>query len=186
MRADLMALSKFELMQVKAPIALDTKQINSGRLTTKRADVMEMSVLRSLAACGALIAFSACASAQGTDGGKAEYRSNCAACHGIDGKGNGPVSKELKTRPTDLTILARKNDGAFPLNAVSKVIDGREPVGSHGTREMPIWGYRLVPPEHYILKDADDYLYLPPASPEAVVRGRILSIIDYLNRIQEK
>jgi len=74
----------------------------------------------------------------------------------------------------------------FPLDSVSKVIDGRESIASHGTREMPIWGYRLVPPEHYILKDADDYLYLPPASPEAIVHGRILNIIDYLNRIQEK
>ena len=147
---------------------------------------MEMSVLRSLVICSVFIAFSAFASAQGIDAGKAEYQSDCAACHGIDGKGNGPVSKELKTRPTDLTVLAKKNNGVFPLNAVNKIIDGREPIGSHGTREMPIWGYRLVPPEHYILKDADDYLYLPPASPEAVVQGRILSIIDYLNRIQEK
>lgn len=147
---------------------------------------MEMSVLRSLAICSVLIAFGALASAQGIDAGKAEYRSNCAACHGIDGKGNGPVSKELKTRPTDLTVLSKKNNGVFPLNAVSKVIDGRESIGSHGTREMPIWGYRLVPPEHYVLKDADDYLYLPPASSEAIVQGRILGIIDYLNRIQEK
>jgi len=147
---------------------------------------MEMAVLRSLAIGSLLIALGTFASAQGIDAGKAEYRSNCAACHGIDGKGNGPVSKELKTRPTDLTVLAKKNNGVFPLDSVSKVIDGRESIGSHGTREMPIWGYRLVPPEHYILKDADDYLYLPPASPEAIVHGRILNIIDYLNRIQEK
>jgi len=152
----------------------------------KRTGVMEMTALRSLAIGSLFFVISAIASAQGADVGQAEYRSNCAACHGIDGKGNGPVSKELKTRPTDLTILAKKNNGVFPLDAVSKVIDGRESIGSHGTREMPIWGYRLVPPEHYILKEADNYLYLPPASPEAVVRGRILSIIDYLNRIQEK
>lgn len=147
---------------------------------------MEMTALGSLATGSLFFVFSAFASAQGVDVGQAVYRSDCAACHGIDGKGNGPVSKELKTRPTDLTVLAKKNNGVFPLDAVSKAIDGRESIGSHGTREMPIWGYRLVPPEHYILKEADNYLYLPPASPEAVVRGRILSIIDYLNRIQQK
>jgi mono/diheme cytochrome c family protein len=147
---------------------------------------METPAFRSLAIAGLIIAFSACASAQGIDVGKAEYQTNCAACHGIDAKGNGPVSKELKTRPTDLTVLAKKNNGVFPLNALNEVIDGRTSIRSHGTREMPIWGYRLVPPGHYILKNADDYLYLAPASPEAAVRSRILSIIDYLNRIQEK
>ena len=147
---------------------------------------MKRPASRWLIIAGAIVAYSACASAQDVDIGKTEYLSACAPCHGVDAKGSGPVSKELKTHPTDLTALAKKNNGVFPLNAVNKIIDGREPIGSHGTREMPIWGYRLVPPEHYILKDADDYLYLPPASPEAVVQGRILSIIDYLNRIQEK
>jgi len=147
---------------------------------------MGTAALRSITIASQIIAFSTCASAQGVDVGKVEYQTNCAACHGIDGKGGGPVGKELKTRPADLTVLAKKNNGVFPLNAVNEAIDGREVIRSHGTREMPIWGYRLVPPEHYILKNADDYLYFPATSPEAVVRGRILSIIDYLNRIQEK
>ena len=43
------------------------------------------------------------------DPGKAEYHSSCASCHGIDGKGNGPVSADLKVPPSDLTVLARKN-----------------------------------------------------------------------------
>jgi hypothetical protein len=133
-----------------------------------------------------IVGFCACASAQDTDVGRTEYLSNCASCHGIDAKGDGPVSKELKTHPTDLTVLAKKNKGVFPLNSVSRIIDGRDPIGSHGTREMPVWGYRFVPPKHYDLKLADDFVYSPPASPEAVVQGRILAVIDYLNRIQEK
>jgi mono/diheme cytochrome c family protein len=35
----------------------------------------------------ALFAFSASASAQNIDFGKAEYQSGCASCHGIDAKG---------------------------------------------------------------------------------------------------
>jgi mono/diheme cytochrome c family protein len=133
-----------------------------------------------------IIAFSANASAQNIDVGKAEYQSGCASCHGIDAKGNGPVSKELKTRATDLTVLAKRNNGVFPVNTVYQIIDGRDSIPSHGTRDMPIWGWRFVPSEHFSLKGADDYIYLPPASPEPVVHSRIMAVIDYLNRIQEK
>ena len=77
--------------------------------------------------------FSARALAQDIDIGKIEYQSNCASCHGMDAKGDGPVSKELKTRPTDLTLLAKKNKGVFPVNAVYRIIDGRDQIASHGT-----------------------------------------------------
>jgi len=33
---------------------------------------------------------------------------------------------------------------------------------------------------------ADDYIFSPAISPEAIVHGRIMAVIDYLNRIQEK
>jgi mono/diheme cytochrome c family protein len=133
-----------------------------------------------------IIAFSADASAQMIDVGQAEYQSGCASCHGVDAKGNGPVSKELKIRPADLTVLAKKNNGVFPVNAVYEIIDGRASIPSHGTREMPIWGWRFVPSEHFNLKRTDDYIYSSPESPEPVVHSRILAVIDYLNRVQEK
>jgi len=116
-----------------------------------------------------IIGFSASASAQDIDVGKTEYQSSCGACHGIDAKGNGPVSKELKTRPTDLTVLAKNNNGVFPFNTVYEMIDGRNStISSHGTREMPIWGYRFTPPQAFRFK------------------SRILAVIDYLNHVQEK
>lgn len=133
-----------------------------------------------------IIGLGANASAQNIDVGKAEYQSACASCHGIEAKGDGPVSSVLRTRPANLTVLAKKNSGVFPVNTVYKIIDGRESIASHGPREMPIWGWRFVPAEHFNLKKADDYVYLPPASPEPVVHSRILAVIDYLSRIQEK
>jgi len=85
--------------------------------------------------------------------GKIQYQSSCAACHGADAKGDGPVSKELKTRPADLTVLAKNNNGVFPYDRVFQMIDGRNStVASHGTREMPIWGYRFGPPQAYRFK----------------------------------
>ena len=147
---------------------------------------MERAALTWVIIANAVIGFGGCALAQDIDAGKIEYQSSCAACHGADGKGKGPLSAVLKSTPTDLTVLAKNNNGVFPVHAVYEVIDGRTSISSHGTSEMPIWGYRYTPPQMYILKKADDYIYLPPTSPEAVVHGRILAVVDYLNRIQEK
>ena len=38
----------------------------------------------------------------------------CGACHGVDGKGNGPAASEFKQPPTNLTTLAKKNYGSYP------------------------------------------------------------------------
>src|SRR5579864_3503364 len=87
--------------------------------------IMKTAAFKWLIIANTITGFGACASAQDIDVGKMEYQSSCAACHGIDAKGNGPVSKDLKTRPTDLTVLAKNNNGVFPYNAVYEIIDGR-------------------------------------------------------------
>jgi len=113
------------------------------------------------------------------DIGKVEYDQSCATCHGLDGKGKGSFSEALQLSMSDITGLAKRNGGVFPVTRVYDVIDGREMVKAHGTREMPIWG------KHYSVSAApryDDYSY----NPEAAVRGRILALIDYLYRIQGK
>ena len=93
----------------------------------------------------AIIGFNASAWAQDGDAGKAEFLSSCAACHGADGKGGGPLSGELKSKPADLTVLAKKNNGVFPLDSVFETIYGVKVIIAHGTRDMPIWGYRFAP-----------------------------------------
>jgi Cytochrome c len=135
----------------------------------------------------AVIGFGTCVWAQEIDLGKNEFQSSCAACHGVDGKGKGQLSAELKSAPSDLTILAKKNNGVFPYKAVTEVIDGRKVVKAHGTREMPIWGYRYTPMPK-ISPDAkkayqslNEYYYS-----ETLIRNRILAIVDYLYRIQAK
>jgi mono/diheme cytochrome c family protein len=73
--------------------------------------------------------------------GAALYKSYCAVCHGLHGKGDGPMAAFLKIPPPDLTQIAHRNDGKFPREAVAKVISGEEPRRSgHGPREMPVWG----------------------------------------------
>ena len=73
--------------------------------------------------------------------GPALYKAYCAACHGTDGKGGGPVAKSLKAAPPDLTRIAMRNGGKFPLQRVQKIIAGETQSDTvHGTREMPVWG----------------------------------------------
>ena len=125
--------------------------------------------------------------AEELDSGRAEYQSSCAPCHGKDGKGNGPVSAGLKVPPPDLTVLAKRNNGVFPFHAVYEVIDGRKAVIAHGTRDMPIWGDRYVPePSKALIPRPSENILSLFLDPETVVRMRILAVIDYLNRIQEK
>lgn len=72
--------------------------------------------------------------------GKAMYLRYCASCHGKDGRGNGTVSRDLKVKVPDLTVLAKKNKGIFPFDDVMATIDGRRLVRGHGDRDMPVWG----------------------------------------------
>lgn len=69
------------------------------------------------------------------------YRAYCSSCHGEDGKGNGPMAVWMKVAPSDLTRIAERNGGKFPLARVGRIISGEEALPSgHGTRAMPIWG----------------------------------------------
>ena len=75
-----------------------------------------------------------------TDAGKQMYFQYCASCHGADGKGNGAVTRQLKIKATDLTLLRKKHKGIYPVDDVMATIDGRRVVKGHGERDMPVWG----------------------------------------------
>ncbi len=112
------------------------------------------------------------------DFGKKEFESNCASCHGVTGKGNGPLTDLLKKSPPDLTQLSKKNGGVFPMDRLYQVVEGGD-IAAHGGRDMPIWGreYKIQAAEHYM--DT-------PYDPEAYVRARVLSLLEYINRLQAK
>lgn len=113
------------------------------------------------------------------DEGKQEFEVQCAVCHGMDAKGNGPYVPSLKVAPPDLTTLAKRNGGVFPVDRVSTVIDGRTEVAAHGPRDMPIWGKRFA------VRAAEHYFDVP-YDQEVYIRGKILALTDYLNRLQQK
>ncbi len=58
--------------------------------------------------------------AEAIDEGKEAYEAQCSVCHGADGKGNGLFKPSLTVAPTDLTTLAKKNGGVFPVERVTR------------------------------------------------------------------
>ncbi|MGB4360583.1 MAG: c-type cytochrome [Rhodoferax sp.] len=117
---------------------------------------------------------------QKTDQGKLEYDTNCAVCHGPAGKGDGSLSGLLRVSATDLTQLAKKNQGILPVVRMYDVIDGQG-VPSHGSRDMPIWGRTYQVEDAQRLHEARGNY-----DAEALVRGRILMLIEYINRLQAR
>lgn len=116
----------------------------------------------------------ACAQAD-PERGRREFDSSCAVCHGVEATGDGPLRPFLIKPPPDLTKLAKRRGGTFPTRDVTEMIDGRSSVriGSHGTREMPVWG------QVYLDEAARTKLH-----PEESVRARIMALVDYLARLQ--
>jgi mono/diheme cytochrome c family protein len=72
--------------------------------------------------------------------GKLMFTNYCAPCHGMDGRGNGPVAAALKVPPTNLTVLSRNNHGKFPDTHITSVLENGSDLPAHGTAEMPVWG----------------------------------------------
>ena len=124
------------------------------------------------------------ARAQQTEIGKTEFRLRCAACHGPSGQGDGIIGQMLKVPPPDLTRISERNEGAFPFQKVYDIIDGRQAIAAHGTRDMPIWGdnYRAEQlPMKPLPKDATEAQI---DAPERAVEANILAIVYYIGTLQ--
>ena len=111
--------------------------------------------------------------------GEREFKSYCGGCHGLDGKGNGPLVEFLTVKPKSLTTLAEENQGVFPFRRVYEVIDGTYQIGAHGTRDMPVWG------ERYAMDIIRDYGEFGAEHPQTV-RCRILEVVFFLATQQER
>lgn len=99
------------------------------------------------------------------------YHSYCASCHGADAKGNGPAAVALKSAPTDLTLLARKNGGKFPADRFRAVLTGKAAVPAHGSQEMPVWG-------KIFWKMSEGH--------QGEVQQRVFNLSNYVESLQQK
>lgn len=77
--------------------------------------------------------------AQDAGEGQQLFATFCATCHGTDATGGGPMAEMLAIAPPDLTALAARNGGVFPVEQVVFTIDGRDLLTAHGG-PMPLFG----------------------------------------------
>ena len=98
------------------------------------------------------------------------FHTYCAACHGQDGRGNGPAAPALKTAPTDLTLLAQHNGGNFPAEHVIHVLTSESEHLAHGSKDMPMWGP----------------IFRQMGANQSMARLRAHNVMEYLKSIQAK
>ena len=106
--------------------------------------------------------------------GRELFAQLCASCHGADAKGNGPAAEALVAPMPDLTMLAKDNDGVFPMSDVERAIRGERSVLAHGTGEMPMWGtaFEDVRPD------------FKPGQRRGFAHVRVMNLARYLESIQ--
>lgn len=73
--------------------------------------------------------------------GQQMFNQYCAACHGVKANGQGPAAPACKTKPADLTKLAKRHGGKFPYGYFYAVLQfgSLMPTPAHGSADMPIW-----------------------------------------------
>lgn len=106
--------------------------------------------------------------------GAAFFASNCTSCHGVQGRGDGPLAAELTTVPSNLTTLRRRNGGTFPDARALSYIYG-DPDQAHLARVMPQFGGAMA--EDLVPVEFDGIMTPTP---------RVLAgLLAYLESIQE-
>lgn len=123
----------------------------------------------------AMVLLAGSAAAQDAGAGAQIYLRACAACHGLDARGEGEMAAILTIAPPDLTALAARNGGVFPVARAAARIDGRDPLLAHGG-EMPVYGDWLEGEETMIRSEAG----------QPVLVGRALAdLLAFIAAIQE-
>jgi mono/diheme cytochrome c family protein len=103
--------------------------------------------------------------------GKQMYQDYCAACHGLDGKGNGPAASALNCKALpDLTTIAKRHNQKSAALEVQGVLRFGAESKAHGTSDMPLWG-----PLFRSLKGDDN-----------LVKLRITNLSEYVDSLQQK
>ncbi|HWR14322.1 MAG TPA: cytochrome c [Terriglobales bacterium] len=103
--------------------------------------------------------------------GQEMYKTYCASCHGVDGKGSGPASSAMKEPVPDITRMQRQNNGKYPEARVIESIRGDRTIAAHGSKDMPVWGAIL---SQVSRRD------------EAELQLRYRNLADHIASLQEK
>ena len=97
------------------------------------------------------------------------------SCHGISGRGDGPVAASLATKPADLTQVAARRDGVWPMLEVMSIIDGY----SRNTlprEDMPVF-------ENFL--DNDMVEFDTGNGVKTLVPAELIDIVNFLETLQD-
>lgn len=103
------------------------------------------------------------------------YAELCVGCHGITGRGDGALAADVGVKVPDLTLIAHRNGGTFPMTAVMSQIDGFTRV-QHGNVAMPDFG-ALLGDSPTVSYDTGDGT--PTPTPSALI-----ALAEYLETLQ--
>ena len=103
------------------------------------------------------------------DSGKQMYEAYCAACHGVNGKGNVRAAAALSQPPTDLSLLSSSNGGKFPAYRVRYLLMDQNYHHDRAAGSMPVW--------------APAFKSLQQQHPELVTL-RVRNLVAYLEAMQ--
>ena len=123
----------------------------------------------------ASLAWQAPANAQGAGVGEELFQHYCAACHGEDARGKGPMAEILLKKPANLRRLTALNGGVFPVTRVVFRIDGRDPLVGHGSM-MPVYGDVF---------DGEDTPIKAETGQPIMTSRLIVDVVEYLQGLQE-
>lgn len=120
---------------------------------------------------GAVLA--GCAPEPAPSAGEQAYQDYCAICHGSRALGDGSLAPELEVPPPDLTLIAARNGGVFPLRAVADTVYGF--AGKHEADLMP---------EFSPLMDGPEITVTDAAGAAQVMPQRLAEMVLYLQTLQ--
>ena len=104
--------------------------------------------------------------------GRASYQQFCAACHGLNGKGGGPVASLLLEAPADVTQISRRRNGAFPQADLEALLLARS------RASLP-----QAMPRHMILFGP---IFLSMDSDPAFARAQVAELLTFIESMQEE
>ena len=128
-------------------------------------------------AFGLLVSMAGLAQAQSVEFGKVLFQENCAACHGGEGAGDGPVAEYISPKPADLRQLSASNDGTYPFGRVWNSIASGS-YSPHGSSMMPVWG-------NLFMAEALPKEVHPGISAQNLVEARMMALTYYIQSLQE-
>lgn len=103
------------------------------------------------------------------------FEQHCAACHGASGHGDGPAADQLRTAPADLTQIAARRDGVWPMLEIMAIIDGYARA-TEPREDMPV----LEPFQHGPMIEFDTGNGVATPTP-----ANLVEIVEYLETLQD-